>query len=101
MYVWDSIGLYLNQKDLKSGMKKLSYGPFTNGRLCDSSILLDVWDSLGHHWNKKDIKSGMKMLSYGQFTNGRLRDSCEYHFTPLVLNLVYPDKLITDKLISR
>ena len=35
--VWDTLGLHLNQKDLKSGKKRLSYGKFTNGRLCDSS----------------------------------------------------------------
>ena len=35
--VWDSLGLHLNQKDLKSGNKRLSYGQFTNARLCDSS----------------------------------------------------------------
>ena len=31
------LGLYLNQKDLKSGKKQLSYGQCTNGRLRDSS----------------------------------------------------------------
>ena len=31
------LGLYLNQKDLKSGKKLLSYGQFINGRLRDSS----------------------------------------------------------------
>ena len=35
--VWDSLGLYWNQKDLKTGKKWLSYGQFTNGRLHDSS----------------------------------------------------------------
>ena len=35
--VWDSLGLHLNQKDLKSDKKRLSYGQFTNGRLRDSS----------------------------------------------------------------
>ena len=35
--VWDSLGLHLNQKDLKSGKKRLNYGQFTNGRLRDSS----------------------------------------------------------------
>ena len=35
--VWVPLGLYLNQKYLKSGQKWLSYGQFTNGRLCDSS----------------------------------------------------------------
>ena len=31
------LGLYLNQKDLKSGKKRQSYGQFTNERLRDSS----------------------------------------------------------------
>ena len=35
--VWDPLGLHLNQKDLKSGKKQLSYGQFTSGRLRDSS----------------------------------------------------------------
>ena len=35
--VWDPLGLHLNQKDLKSGKKELSYGQFTKGRLRDSS----------------------------------------------------------------
>ena len=35
--VLDPLGLYLNQKDLKSGKKRLCYGQFTSGRLCDSS----------------------------------------------------------------
>ena len=35
--VLDPSGLYLNQKDLKSGMKRLSFGRFTIGRLRDSS----------------------------------------------------------------
>ena len=33
----DPLGLHLNQKDLKSGKKRLSYCHFTNGRLRDSS----------------------------------------------------------------
>ena len=35
--VWDPLVLYLNQKDLKSGMKRLSLGQFTIWRLRDSS----------------------------------------------------------------
>ena len=34
---WDPLGLHLNQKDLKSGMKWQSYGRFTSGRLRDFS----------------------------------------------------------------
>ena len=35
--VRDPLGLHLNQKDLQSGKKWLSYGQFTNVRLRDSS----------------------------------------------------------------
>ena len=35
--VWNPLGLYLNQKVLKSGKKGPSCGQFTNGRLPDSS----------------------------------------------------------------
>ena len=35
--VRDPLGLHLNQKYLKSGKKRLSYGQFNNGRLRDSS----------------------------------------------------------------
>ena len=35
--VRDPLGLHSNQKDLKSGKKRLSYGQFNNGRLRDSS----------------------------------------------------------------
>ena len=35
--VWDPLGLHLNQKYLKSGKKRLSYGQFTKGGLRDSS----------------------------------------------------------------
>ena len=35
--VWNPLGLHLNQKDLKSCKKWLSYGQFTSGRLRDSS----------------------------------------------------------------
>ena len=35
--VGDPLGLHMNQKDLKSGQKQLSYGQITNGRLRDSS----------------------------------------------------------------
>ena len=36
-YEWDSLGLHLNQKHLKSGKKQQSYGQFTIGRLRDPS----------------------------------------------------------------
>ena len=54
--VWDPLGLYLNQKVLKSGKKRLSYCQFTNERLRDSSENhANVWDPLGH-LNRKDLK---------------------------------------------
>ena len=36
--VWDSLGLHLNQKVLKSDKKRQSCGQFTNGRLRDSRL---------------------------------------------------------------
>ena len=36
-YEWDSLGLHLNQKHLKSGKKRQSYGHLTKGRLHDLS----------------------------------------------------------------
>ena len=35
--VWNPLGLYLNQKVVKSDRKRLSYGQFTNCRLHDST----------------------------------------------------------------
>ena len=35
--VWDPLGLHVNQKDLKSDKKRLSFGHFIIGRLRDSS----------------------------------------------------------------
>ena len=35
--VWDSLGLHLNQQNLKSGKKWLSNGQLTKGKLRDSS----------------------------------------------------------------
>ena len=35
--VWDPLRVHLNQNDLKSGKKWLSYGQFTSGRLRDCS----------------------------------------------------------------
>ena len=75
--VWDPLGFYLNQKDLKLGKKRLNYGQVTSGRLHDSSEYLgDVWDPLGFPLNLKDLKSAKKRLSYGKFTKGRLREQC-------------------------
>ena len=77
--VWDPLGLYLNQKDLKSGKKQLSLGQFPIGRLRDlNEYHTGCIGSLGLHLNQRHLKSGKKQLSYGQFTSGRLRDSSEY-----------------------
>ena len=35
--LWDPLGLHVNQKDLKSGKKRLNYGQFTKERLRDLS----------------------------------------------------------------
>ena len=78
--VWDPLGLHLNQKDLKSGKKWLSFGQFPIGRLRDlNEYHTGCIGSLGLHLNQRHLKSGKKQLSYGQFTSGRLRDSSEYH----------------------
>ena len=78
--VWDPLRLHLNQKDLKSGKKQLSYGQFTKRRLRDSSEYhMGCMGSFRASFEQKYLKSGQKWLSYGQFTYGRLRDSSEYH----------------------
>ena len=57
--VWDPLGLYLNQKDLKSGMKQLSFAQFTSGRLRDSSEYhKGCLGALGLHLNQKHLKLG-------------------------------------------
>ena len=35
--IWDPLVLHLNQNDLITGKKRLSYGQYTKGRLHDSS----------------------------------------------------------------
>ena len=78
--VWDPLGLYLNQRDLKLGKKLLNYANLPVGGCVTSvSIIRDVWDPLRLHLNQKCLKSSKKLLSFGQFTIGRLRDSSEYH----------------------
>ena len=73
--VWNPLGLHLNQKYLKSGKKRLSYGQFTKGRLRDQvSSMQNVRYPLMLHLNKIYLKSGWKWLSYGQVTHGRLRE---------------------------
>ena len=62
--------LHLNQKYLKSGKKRLSYGQFTKGRLRDSSKYHAIYKESIRA--SLDLKSGQKWQSYGQLTNGRL-----------------------------
>ena len=57
--VWDPLVLHLNQKDLKSGKKRLSYGQFTNGRLRDSSeYQVERKGSIGASFEPKISKIG-------------------------------------------
>ena len=81
--VWDPLGLHVNQKDLKSGKKWLSYGQFTSGRLRDSSKHhMGCMGSIRAVFEPKRSKIGhekVEFLSFGQFTIGRLCDSSEYH----------------------
>ena len=60
--VRDPFGLYLNQKYLKSGQKWLSYGQFTNGRLCDSSEChAGCMGSIGASFEPKSYEIGPEM----------------------------------------
>ena len=91
--VWDPFRLHLNPKDLKSGKKRLSYGQYTNGRLRDSSechavCMRFIRASLEQKRSKMGQETAELRPIY-QWEVARL-----HHFTPLVLNLVYPDKLI-------
>ena len=60
--VWDPLGLHLNQKDLKSGKKQLSYGQFTKGRLRDSSEYhMGCMRSIGASFEPKSYEIGPEM----------------------------------------
>ena len=49
-------------KDLKSGKKRLSYGKFTNGRLCDSSeYCAGCIGSIGASFEQKSSKFVLEM----------------------------------------
>ena len=73
------LGLHLNQKDLKSGKKRLSYAQFTNGRLRDSSeYRAGCIVSIGASFEQKISKIGQETAENGQFTNRCLRGSNEY-----------------------
>ena len=59
--VWDPLGLHLNQKDLKTGKKRLSYGQFTIGRLRDSSEYhTDGMGSMRASFEPKRSKNGQE-----------------------------------------
>ena len=74
--VWDPLGLYLNQKDLKSGMKRLSFGRFTIGRLRDSSEYhKGCLGSIRASFEPKRSKIGLEMAEYYQLAKERLREA--------------------------
>ena len=59
--VWDPLGLHLNQKYLKSGKKRLSYGQFTKGGLCDSSEYhMECMGSIRASFESKRSKIGQE-----------------------------------------
>ena len=73
--VWDSLGLHLNQKVLKSDKKRPSCGQFINGRLRDSSEYHAGYVlSIRASFESKRSEIRQEMAKYSQFTNGRLRD---------------------------
>ena len=77
---WDLLGLHLNQKDLKSVKKHLSYSQLINGRLRDSSEYHAGYVlSIRASFESKRSEIRQEMAKYSQFTNGRLRDFNEYH----------------------
>ena len=60
--VWEPLGLHLNQKYLKSGKKRLSYGQFTKGRLRDSSEYhMGCMGSIRASFEPKRSKIGQEM----------------------------------------
>ena len=78
--VRDPLGLHVNQKYLKSGKKRLSFGQFTIGRLRDSSEYhTGCMGSIRASFEPKRSKIGQEMAELCRFTSGRLRDSGEYH----------------------
>ena len=74
--VWDPLGLHLNQKDLKSGKKRLSFGQFTIGRLRDSSEYhTGCMGSIRASFEPKRSKIGLKMAEYYQLAKEMLREA--------------------------
>ena len=71
--VWDSLGLHLNQKDLKSGKKRPSYGQFTSGRLRDSSEYhAGCMGSFRASCEPKRSKIGQEMAELWPFSRGEV-----------------------------
>ena len=65
--VRDPLGLYLNQKYLKLGLKRLSYGKFTNWRLRDSSEYhAGCMGSFGDSFELKISKNGLEIAMLRQ-----------------------------------
>ena len=63
--VWDPLGLHLNQKDLKTGKKRLSYGQFTKARLGDSSEYhMGCMGSFRASFEPKISKIGQEMAEF-------------------------------------
>ena len=73
---WDPLGLHLNQKYLKSGKKRLSFGQFTIGRLRDSSEYhTGCMGSIRASFEPKRSKIGLKMAEYYQLAKEMLREA--------------------------
>ena len=74
--VWDPLGLHLNQKDLKTGKKRLSFGQFTIGRLRESSEYhTGCMGSIRASFKPKRSKIGLKMAEYYQLAKEMLREA--------------------------
>ena len=59
--VWNPLGLYLNQKVVKSDKKRLSYGQFTNCRLHDSTEYhAGCMESIRSSFEQKSSKIGQE-----------------------------------------
>ena len=60
--VKDPLGLQLNQKTMKLGQKWLSYGQFTNGRMCVSSEYhVGCMRSIGASFEPKSYEIGLEI----------------------------------------
>ena len=74
--VRDPLGLHVNQKYLKSGKKRLSFGQFTIGRLRDSSEYhTGCMGSIRASFEPKRSKIGLKMAEYYQLAKEMLREA--------------------------